>query len=323
MKSTRENYIHEIKISDIAFPNNVWLAPMAGVSGKALRSFVKMFGAGCTFTEMVSLEGIMRGNKKTLQYLDIREEENTIIQLFGKCEPDKFYKAGKILQQRCGAKIVDINFGCPVRKVVRSGAGSALLKTPQSMKDIVKALKDSGLFVSAKIRSGFDSVNIEETIPALDDSGADMIILHPRLAIQFYNGSADWNLIKAARKLTRKVLIASGDVKTPEDAEELFKSTNPDGIMIGRQATGSPFLFKQILDHFQNGSYNGYSLEEIKGIMLEFSELFIKIEKRDSIKPIRTILIQYVRNYQNSREIRHRISLIDTIDELKEILKSW
>ncbi len=323
MKFTRENYIHPIKINDIIIPNNIWLAPMAGVTNRALRIFMKKFGAGCTFTEMVSLEGLIRGNKKTLEYLNIQTEKNTIIQLFGKNEPEKFYKAGRIIQERSGAKIADINFGCPVRKVVRSGAGAALLKTPQAMSDIVRALKDSGLSVSAKIRSGFDAVNIEETIPALDNAGADMIILHPRLATQFYNGSADWILIIEARKMTKRILIASGDIKSPEDAEKVFKLTKADGIMIGRQAVGSPYLFRQTLDYFQKRSYKNFSLDEIKEIMLQYAGLFIQIENRDSIIPIRNILIQYIRNFKNSKEIRHRISLIHRIDELREILKDW
>ncbi len=323
MRSTPRKLMHSIRIIDIFIPNNIWLAPMAGYTGKALREFAKIFGAGLTFTEMVSLEGLIRGDKRTLKYIDINNDENTVIQLFGKNEPEKFYRAGKILQERSGAKLVDINFGCPVRKVIRNEAGSFLLKTPGAMADIVKALKDSGLSVSAKIRSGFDCINIEETIPALNLAGADMIIVHPRLAVQFYNGAADWNLIKKAGELTDRVLIASGDVKSPEDAKIILELTLADGLMIGRKAVGSPYIFKQITEYFENGTYKTYSFGEIKEIMLEFAGLYTGIDGKRGIVPIRSELIQYVRDYKNSREIRHRISLIHTIDELKEILKDW
>jgi len=316
-------FIHPIKVWDYIIPNNIWLAPMAGYSCKAFRLFARKFGAGFAITEMVSLEGLIRNDKKTWKYVDIDEEETTAIQLFGKAEPEKFYKASKILQSRLNVKIIDVNFGCPVRKVVRSEAGSFLLKNPLSMGEIVKALKDSGVIVSAKIRCGFDRVNIEETIPVIDKAGADIIILHPRLATQFYTGRADWSLIKIARSMTDKILIGSGDICTPMDVRERIEYTDVDGVMIGRYAVGSPYIFKQVLDFFYNGEYRGYELDEIKKMMLEFANLYMKVENRTDLIPIRSTLIQYVKNFKNSSRIREKLSKIKTLLELENVIKDW
>ena len=315
--------IHPVDLNGMHIPNNLWLAPLAGYSHKPFRQFAARFGAAYSVTEMVSLEGLVRLDKKTWKYLDIENEESTAIQLFGKCEPVKFYQASKLLQSRYAVKVLDVNFGCPVRKVIRGGAGSAHLRNPQGMADIVKSLKDSGVLVSAKIRLGFDKINIEETVPALHNAGADIIIVHGRLATQFYNGKADWEAIARARQLTDRVFIANGDIKTPEDAKKILEVTGADGIMIGRQAVGSPYLFTQILDYFKTGSYRQYTLEEIKAIMLDFSRFYCESEKRNSMIPIRGGLIQYVRNYQNSREVRNKLSVIKTLEELEHVLQAW
>ena len=323
MPSGNKHWIRPLAVGEMKAPNNVWLAPLAGYSGITLRVLAKKHGAGLTFTEMVSLEGLVRRDKNTWRYLNIEDDGRTIIQLFGKNEPKKFYEASRLAQEMKGVKAIDVNFGCPVRKVVRNGAGSALLKTPKAMGDIVRALKDSGVAVSAKIRSGFDSINIEETIPELEKAGADVIVLHPRLAIHFYNGRADWDLIRRAKEMTSRTLIASGDIRSPEDALKVFEQTRADGIMIGRQAVGSVFIFSQVLDYFKKGSYKTYDHDELKAVMKDFAEMFSLLERDDSIIPIRSALIQYVRLYKNSREIRNRLSKTHTIGELEAVLNDW
>lgn len=323
MRAENKKWIRPLNIGGMKAPNNVWLAPMAGYSGKTLRILAKKHGAGMTFTEMVSLEGLVRRDRKTWEYLNLEDDGLTIIQLFGKNEPKKFYEASRMIQEVKTLKAVDVNFGCPVRKVVRNGAGSALLRTPKAMGDIVRALKDSGVAVSAKIRSGFDSVNIEETIAELDKAEADVIVLHPRLAIHFYNGNADWDLIRRAREMTSRTLIASGDIRSPEGALLAFERTHADGIMIGRQAVGSVFIFSQILDYIKKGAYKTYSHDELKKTMTEFAALYSLLEKDESIIPIRSALIQYVRLYKNSREIRNRLSKTHTMEDLKTVLNDW
>jgi len=323
MENISRNYIHTVIINDIRIPNNLWLAPLAGYSTKALRLFSYNYGAGYAETEMVSLEGLHRNNKKTWNYLDLEGEPYTTVQLFGKYDPAKFYKVSRVMQDRLGIKIIDVNFGCPVRKVIRAESGSFLLNHPQYMSGIIKALKDSGVIVSAKIRSGFDQDNLEKTVPALDNAGADIIIVHPRLAVQFYRGEADWNKIFRARQLTEKLLVANGDISSPEDVKTVFDLTKADAVMIGRRAVGSPYIFKQITDYFTKGFYSYYSLDEIKQIMMNFAALYTSIAKTGNIIPIRSTLLQYVRNYKNSKDIRQAISSIKSINEMEEALKSW
>ncbi len=323
MTNKERQYIHPVRVGNIEIQNNIWLAPLAGYSNKALRLFSYKFGAGYAETEMVSLEGLHRDNKRTWNYLDLEGEYQTTVQLFGKNEPKKFYEVSRMMQKRLPVKIIDINFGCPVRKVIRTGAGSFLLNYPHIMGDIVKALKDSGVIVSAKIRSGYDSENLEETVPVLDKSGADIIIVHPRLAVQFYNGKADWNKILKARQMTGKLLIASGDIVTPEDARKVLETTGADAIMIGRRAVGSPYIFKQITDYLKNGVYSSYTLDDIKEIMRQFAALYTGLIKNDSIIPIRSTLIQYVRNYKNSKDVRHKLSAIKNSYELESVLDTW
>jgi tRNA-dihydrouridine synthase B len=188
----------------------------------------KGFGAGYAVTEMVSVEGVARNLRKTLSYA-VLDDEWTGVQLFGGPNPERFYDAALVVKERYNAKIVDINFGWPVRKVIRAGAGSALLNDPAAMAEIGAAVKRAGLIVTAKIRSGFDGVNIDETIPALDKAGADAIIYHARTAKQMYAGKADWSLIRKARDLTDKPLIANGDVVTPEDAERCSRRLSRTG----------------------------------------------------------------------------------------------
>lgn len=323
MPSKSENLLHPVDLPGLRFPNNIWLAPMAGYTFKALRLFCANFGAGATYTEMVSIEGVVRRDRHTMEFLDIADEPRSVLQLFGGPEPEKFARAAKIVMERTGTKILDINFGCPVRKVIRNGAGSDHLKNPKMMGDIVRAMKDTGALVSAKIRSGIDHVNIEDTVPELDRAGADIIILHPRLAVQFYGGEADWGLIAKARQMTDKLLAASGDIHTPEDAKRVLLETGADIAMIGRQAVGSPYLFRQTLDFLEKGHYDAADHETVKAWMVEYAGLLISLSGKDFIVPIRSALIQYVKNFQNSKEIRSRLSTITTLAELVSVIRDW
>jgi tRNA-dihydrouridine synthase len=191
------------------------------------------------------------------------------------------------------------------------------------MGDIIKAVKDSGVMASAKIRSGFDKVNIEESVSVLVKSGADIITVHPRLATEYYSGKADWNLVRAVRLMTEGILILSGDIKSPEDAFKALELTGADGIMIGRQAIGSPYIFSQLEEYRKTGSYMSKTLSDIRNAMLDFARLFIETGRNDNIVPIRSALIQYVKNHKNSREIRYMISKASTLDELAIILNNW
>lgn len=316
-----KNYLKPVNVGGIVLPNNVWLAPLAGYSHVSLRTVAKKFGAGYAVTEMVSVEGIARGHKKTMSYA-VLDDEWTGVQLFGS-NPQRFYDAAAAVKRDYGARIVDVNFGCPVRKVMRAGAGSALLADPVLMGEIVAAVKSAGLVVTAKIRSGIETVNIRETIPAVVNAGADAVIYHARTAKQMYAGKADWPLIREARDLTDGVLIANGDVNTPEDAERMFEETLADGIMIGRAAVGKPYLFAQIRDYFETGTYRQPTIDEVKSCMKDFARLFLEVSPKKNLKDIRGALVQYIKGYRDSKGYRSRIANILTYDELLEVLDDW
>jgi tRNA-dihydrouridine synthase B len=311
-----------MKLNKIELRNNLWFAPLAGYSHKAMRLMVKRYGAGFTVSEMVSVEGLWRKDKKTLKYIDI-DDGLTAIQLFGSATPQKFYEVSKMLVEKFDVKIIDINFGCPVKKVVRNGAGSALLKSPENMGELIKAVKDSGATCTAKIRLGYDYNNLEKTVPIIEKSGADIIILHPRLGIDFFRGYADWREIARVREMTKLPLIANGDITTPEDAKKVFETTHANGIMIGRGAIGKPFLFRQIIDYLTIGSYKKYSMDEIKTIMREFAELFAEVNKTTRIVAIRGALIQYVKGFHDCKNTRYKLSLVSDLNELERVLEGW
>jgi nifR3 family TIM-barrel protein len=311
--------LHPVVLSSLQIKNNLFLAPMAGYTNKVFRELVKSFGAGLTFTEMVSVEGILRDNKKTFKYIDPDSNGITGVQLFGPPEPQNFYKAALMIKNTFNIELIDINFGCPVKKVLKGEAGAFLLNYPEKMADIVKALKDTGVIVSAKIRSGFNTINIEKTIPLLEKAGVDMITFHPRLATQFYTGKADWSLFKIARKLTGKTLIANGDIKSPLDVEHFLVNYGVDGVMIGRKALEAPYIFEIIIEYFNNGIIRQFSFEKIKEIIIEFVRSYCEYYRTESIISIRSILMFMTKNFPYSREIRARIGKAVNYKDIEEI----
>jgi len=283
---------------------------------------VKKHGAGLTYTEMISVEGVVRGDKRTIR-MAAPEDGNTAVQLFGGAYPEKFQHAAKIMMEEYGYKIIDINFGCPVRKVIRIGAGSCLLREPSAMGEIVRAVKETGAVVSAKIRAGYSAVNIEKTIPILDKAGADIIILHPRLATQMFAGTADWSLVPRAREMTGRILIGNGDIDTPENALDRLRDSGADGIMLGRAAIGKPYLFRQIAELDETGAYYTPTLPEVRTGLIEFARLFVETSSARSLSPMRSAVLSTVKSRGNTREIRGKVSSISTVDELIEALDGW
>lgn len=311
---------HLLYISSLSFHNNVWLAPMAGFTNPPFRKMCLDFGAGASFSEMVSVEGLIRNNKRTLTYIECVSDKD-IIQIFGS-DYNSFYKASKILSEKFNIKVIDINFGCPVRKVVRGGAGSFLLKYPEKMADIVKAVKDGGIeIVFGKIRAGFDSEELDKIIPSIDKAGIDLITLHARLATQFYSGIANRNYIIKARGLTDKILIANGDIKTPEDVESILMETKADGVMIGRMAIEKPFIFKMVKDYFALGSYENIENIDLRTLVVDFVNSYCSYYKNDNIVGIRGILLGMIKRFPFARELRDKVAKVKTSSEFFTVMR--
>lgn len=231
-----------MKIFNLDLGKGVFLAPIAGYTDIGFRCLARKYGADLTFTEMVSAKGINYNNKNTTCLLELAENEKpSAVQLFGS-EPEAFKETidGGALDK---FDIIDINMGCPVRKIVGNGEGSALMLNHSLAQEIIKVLKRSGKIVTAKFRSGFNSITAPEFARSLEDAGADAITVHARTREQFYSGEANWSVIAAVKRAVNIPVIGNGDVKCFSDISRMKDETGCDGVMIARAALGNPYIF--------------------------------------------------------------------------------
>ncbi len=238
-----------MRISGLTLKNNLFLAPMAGITGLPFRIMARQFGCALAFTEMASAAGLVRGMGKSRRYLDSSEEDRPLgVQIFGH-NPALLAEAAQIAADG-GADLLDINMGCPAKKVVKAGAGAALLKDPLHISRIIIAVRKTiSLPLTVKIRSGWShrGINAAEIARIAEDCGADAVIVHPRTAEQGFGGKADWQIIKAVKENLRVPVIGNGDIIGPADALRMLQLTGCDGVMIGRGALGNPWLISGIL----------------------------------------------------------------------------
>jgi tRNA-dihydrouridine synthase B len=242
-----------MKIGTLSLKNEIILAPMAGITNLPFRLINRDFGVGLTFTEMVSVNGLIRGMKKTLRYLNFHPDDSPLgVQIFGS-DPAILAEAAKIMTD-LGADLLDINMGCPVKKVVKTGAGAALMKDPQRIAAILRAVrKSTRLPLTVKMRAGWQPqrINVLEVTRIAEDSGVDAVIVHPRTADQGFSGRADWSIIEKVKGQLSIPVIGNGDIKNGEDAVRMMRSTGCDGVMVGRGCLGNPWIFGQIAARLQ------------------------------------------------------------------------
>ena len=244
------------KIGNVEIKNRIVFAPMAGISNIVFRSLIKEMGAGLIYSEMVSNMGIIYNSKNTIDMLEINEKERPIsIQIFGS-DKDSFVKAAKYVEEHAKPDIIDINMGCPVPKVaVKSQAGSGLLKNPEKIYEIVKAVVESTKTpITVKIRAGWNDNNINcvEVAKLIEKAGASAIAIHPRTREQGYSGKANWEYIKQIKEAVSIPVIGNGDIKTIYDAEKMLKETNCDAVMIGRNTIGNPWFIKECVEYIEH-----------------------------------------------------------------------
>lgn len=269
---------HPVKIGSIELNGNLFLAPVAGYSDRSFRSICIAKGASFTYTEMVSAEALTRNNLKTEVLMRRADNEKVYsVQIFGG-EPERMADAAQIVLEKTNCECIDINCGCPVPKIVKSGAGSVLTQNPEKLKKIASAVIDAvkgKAAVTVKIRSGWDetSITYKEAALAALEAGVDAITMHPRTKKQGYEGKSDWSKLTELKKLTEgKVpVFGSGDLFTPEDAERMLKETGIDGVMFARGAMGNPFIFTKTINLLTRGQYEEIPVRE--RILTGFFEL--------------------------------------------------
>ncbi len=303
-----------MKIGDIEIKGHVVLGPMAGITTLAYREFMKPFGVGLSYSEMVSDCGLDYKNKRTYEYLATSNEDRPVgIQLFG-FSLEHAVPAIKICEEKCDYDILDINLGCPVTKVVKTGAGSAWLKDPDSLYLYIKGIVEaSHKPVTAKIRLGWDeeSVNVFEVAKKLEEAGVAGLTVHSRTRAQGYSGFADHSRIAGLKEALSIPLIVSGDIFTPEDAKKAIEITHADAVMVARGAVGHPYLVTQINHYLDTGErLPDPTPAEQARYALDFAHRLIALKgEATAVRELRGILPHFFSGYPGFKKLRNEITL--------------
>lgn len=318
------------KIKNIEIKNNVVMAPMAGISNPAYMKICEEMGIGLAFTELISAEAIVRNNKKTFEMLNGIEKLKIPvgIQIFGS-NAKTMKEAAKILTSVYNIKLIDINMGCPVPKVaISSEAGSALLKHPDKVYDIVKSVVDGvDIPVTVKIRSGWDSesINAIEIAKIIEKAGASAISVHPRTRKQGYSGNADWNIIKKVKENVSIPVIGNGDIKSCYDAKRMIEETHCDAVMLGRGILGNPWLIKECVDYLEkNIEPTNISIEEKFDMIKKHLNYLINTKcEKVAMLEIRSNTAWYLKGVVGSKELKQNIMKTKEPSELIKLLDDF
>jgi len=319
------------KIGNVEIKNQIVLAPMAGISNTSYRKIIKEMGAGLIYAEMVSDKAITFGNEKTLDLLKMDEMERPIVQQIFGADVDSFVSAAKRIEEVMHPDIIDINMGCPVPKVaVRAQAGSALLKNPDKIKEIVKAVVNAvSVPVTVKIRSGWDDnhINAVEVAKKIEEAGASAIAIHARTRSQGYSGKADWSIIKQVKEAVNIPVIGNGDVTSCYLAKQMLDETGCDAVMIGRGVLGNPWLIKECVDYLEKGiepDLNSPTYDErIKMLKRHFELLVQDKGEIGALLEIRTHALQYIKGLPGSAPVKNQICQTKSKDEMFNILENY
>ncbi len=317
------------KIGNIDINNRVVLAPMAGISNSAYRRICKEMGCGLVYAEMVSDKAITFGNNKTIDMLQMKDEERPIAQQIFGSDKESFVEAAKFIYENMHPDIIDINMGCPVPKVsVRAQAGASLLKNPDKIKEIVSAVVEAvPIPVTVKIRSGWDqnSINAVKVAKVIESAGASAITIHGRTRSQGYSGKADLDIIKKVKEAVSIPVIGNGDIVDYQSAKKMLDYTGVDAVMIGRAAQGNPWIFKEINEYLENGT-----IIDKPTISERIDMIYKHIDYLKEIKPEKLVCLEmrnhigwYLKGIKNSSEIKNKIYQTTSINDIISILEEY
>lgn len=310
------------KIGALTVPHQLILAPMCGITLKPFRKICKDFGAGLVFNQMVSAKALTMGDKKSFHLMEFDEDERPLgLQVFGN-NPDTLGEAAKIIAER-KPDVIDLNLGCPAKKIVNDGGGSALMAEPEKVKSIFKKMRAAipGTF-TIKIRAGWDekSKNALEVAQMAEAEGIDAVAIHARTRAQGYAGKSDWDFIRKLKEHLKIPVIGNGDVKTAADARRMLQETGCDAVMTGRGAFETPWIFKDFLSELPMEP----SVKDIKNIILkQYQHAMAYHGERGGMTMMRKHLCAYTKGMRNGAEFRNQVIRLEQFDEIKKQIEEY
>lgn len=319
-----------IKIKDYEIDTNIILAPLAGVADLSFRLMMREFGAKFAFFEMTDVNALIYEHPETMRLLRPHEDDSPIAPQLVGAIPDKMYKAAEKILEITEVPFLDINAGCPVRKVTKKGAGSALLKTPDVLAEMIRGLvKRFDFPITVKIRSGFSKIeysSLRDIAKLCEDSGASAIFVHGRSQAAGYGGDVDLDAIKLVKKNVAIPVIGSGNVFCPQDAESMLQYCGCDGVLIARGSFGNPWIFTDTENYLKSGNLpKKRTLRELKDALkkqLIYIDKYNAFSTQGKLGYMRKISQWYVHDFSGARDMRNKITFVKTYDELLKVIDS-